>query len=246
MIGRVGKSLPAIGSDMHRPLRDHGIEARLLSSPPRNFPMWLIDVAKCRQDLPESWLSDAERERSVRFKSAPLRQRYIAAHIGLHVLLCDLYGMSERDMVIERNEFGKPHLKLFPKLHYSLSYSANYVLIGLNEGDEIGVDVEAVRPIPDAMELARAHFTRDERLEICSAGSSCAERSRTFLKIWVRKEAAVKAFGCGLSIPLTDVECGGGDGEVTVRLSESLHCKTGIVQFGGDPIVALARSANSE
>jgi|GEM_PF-1670560 len=218
----------------------HGVDARLLPSQPSGFPMWLIDAARFAPESLEYLLSDAERERAARYRVDALRGRYIAAHGSLRLLLRHCCGISFEDQVPELNAFGKPRLERFPRLHYSMSYSANYVLLGLNEGDEIGVDIEVCRPIPDAADLAEMNYTPKERAGLRTRGQSDAEVSRAFLNIWVRKEACVKAFGQGLSIPLTEVECSSESRTMLVCLGEHQY-QTGIIQAGGDPIMAWAR-----
>lgn len=211
--------------------------------PPGGFPIWLIDTARRRQVLPEGLLSDAERGRAERFKTSALRNRYIAAHVGLRILLNNRYGYALEKIEFIKKSSGKPFINTDEKISFNISYSGNFAAIGLDYGDDIGVDIEVSRPISDASELAAAHFTQCEQTELRRAArSSAAALSRAFLKVWVRKEAVVKAIGCGLSVPLNAIECGCGDGEVTVRPSAGRCYRTGIIECGGDPILAWARS----
>lgn len=225
--------------DATEELGRQGIEAQLLPSPPGSFPMWLIDVTRFRPESLEILLSDTERERASRFRVASLRRRYITAHGCLKLLLRHGYGVALEEQILEQSTFGKPRLARFPQLHYSISYSGNYVMIGVNEGGEIGVDIEVVRTISDAADLADMHYTAKERAAII--GRSGRDLSRAFLNVWVRKEACVKAVGRGLDIPLNAVECSGAGPAVTVCLSGRRY-DTGSVQFRGDPIMAWARS----
>lgn len=229
--------------DAQTALGRHGIEARQLPLPPGGFPIWLIDTARCRPALPEELLSDAETDRAERFKTSALRNRYIAAHAGLRILLNNRYGCALEKIEFIINEAGKTFINTNDKISFNISYSGTFVAIGLDHGDDIGVDIEASRPISDALELAVAHFTQSEQTELRrTASSSAAALSRAFLKVWVRKEAVVKAIGCGLSVPLNTIECGCGDGEVTVRPGAGRRYRTGIIECGGDPILAWARS----
>jgi 4'-phosphopantetheinyl transferase len=69
-----------------------------------------------------------------------------------------------------------------------------------HEGVDVGVDVEALRPIDDPVELAEGVFTMRERTLLRSVPR--ASRAEVFLALWTRKESVVKAFGMGLSQPL--------------------------------------------
>lgn len=217
-----------------------GLDARRLTSPSDAFPMWLIDTQHFEPQALEHLLSEEERRAADRFHRPALRTRYIAAHGGTRILLRDDYGIPIDAQSIGRNSFGKPGLTRYPLLHYSISYSDRYVLVGVNEGEPIGVDIEVLRPIEDAVELMYTHFTAAEQAKVRSGGRSEACVSRKFLEIWVRKEACLKAFGCGLNIPLNSVECMPGDQMTTVQLSDS-QFRTGALHLGDPIIMAWSR-----
>ena len=84
---------------------------------------------------------------------------------------------------------------------------------------EDGVDVEKVRPIPDADGVARSFFSPRETAELESVPE--AARHRAFFDGWTRKEAFLKALGDGLARPLDsfDVTLKPGD---TPRLLRTL------------------------
>jgi 4'-phosphopantetheinyl transferase len=69
---------------------------------------------------------------------------------------------------------------------------------------ELGVDVERIRPIREAGDIARAHFTSQERQALEAAFPT--DQPRTFFRIWARKEALVKALGIGLTADLSSVD----------------------------------------
>lgn len=217
-------------------LRKHGLDAQYLTSPSADFPIWLIDTENFDPAACEHLLSDEEGAAADRFRRLTLRSRYIAAHGALHILLRDHYGIPLDAQMMSRNEFGKPSLTEYEQLHHNISYSDRYILIGTNDGEPIGVDIELLRPIEDAAELMDEHFTPAEQAEVRSGGRSEMCISRQFLEIWVRKEACLKALGCGLNIPLNSVECTPRDQMTTVQLSDS-QFRTGALQHLGDPII---------
>lgn len=224
------------------PFRLRGIEARMLHTPADAFPMWLVDTSRSRAERLEGLLCARERERAGRYKTEALRHRYTVAHGSLRIILRDLYGVPIDEQEFSENEFGKPSLRCVPQLHFSISYSAGYALIGVSKEGEIGVDIEAVRSIPDADDLAKLHYTQSERAEIQVNRPSEIELSRRFLGIWVKKEACVKASGRGLDIPLDQLECGGADQVRLVQLPDRRTYSTGTIKLGGDPIVGWARN----
>lgn len=217
-----------------------GLDARRLASPPEAFPMWLIDTANFKARSLEHLLSEDEHAAADRFRRPALRTRYIAAHSAMHVLLRDQYGIAPDAQSISRNRYGKPSLTQYPLLHFSISYSDRYVLMGINVGEPVGVDIEVLRLIDDASELMDTHFTQAEQAKIRSGGHSGTCVSRRFLDIWVRKEACLKAFGSGLTIPLNSVECVHEDQMTTVQLSDS-QFRTGALHLGDPIIMAWSR-----
>ena len=70
--------------------------------------------------------------------------------------------------------------------------------IATSQGGDIGVDVEALRVVDDALALAERNFSAAECAALASAPP--VHRDLAFLQIWTRKEACLKAIGSGLSI----------------------------------------------
>jgi 4'-phosphopantetheinyl transferase len=64
----------------------------------------------------------------------------------------------------------------------------------------IGVDLERVRPLPDAEAIATQVFSSRERVELQAVEP--ADRTAVFFAVWTQKEAYCKATGRGLSLPL--------------------------------------------
>jgi 4'-phosphopantetheinyl transferase len=65
---------------------------------------------------------------------------------------------------------------------------------------DVGVDVEALREIPDAVALAQRYFSPSEAAFVSGGGET--EQAARFLACWTRKEAVVKGVGAGLLMPL--------------------------------------------
>jgi 4'-phosphopantetheinyl transferase len=62
----------------------------------------------------------------------------------------------------------------------------------------VGIDLEALRPRPDPLPVARRFFAAHEAdaVEACEGEA----RSRAFLRLWTRKEALLKATGRGIGV----------------------------------------------
>ncbi|HVI53649.1 MAG TPA: 4'-phosphopantetheinyl transferase superfamily protein [Luteibacter sp.] len=105
---------------------------------------------------------------------------------------------------VARGEHGKPYFPApFGGLGFNWSHSGDRALFAIGRGDEgfeLGVDVERVRPRPRALELARRFFAADEAAMLASLPGDA--QLNAFLRLWTAKEAVLKANGGGLSYGL--------------------------------------------
>jgi 4'-phosphopantetheinyl transferase len=148
-------------------------------------------------------LSPDERQRAARFAFERDRRRYIVARARLRQLLGERLGAVPESLQFVYNPYGKPALARRPEtrdLRFNLSYCGDVAVYAFAEGREVGVDVEEVRRLPDADEVAMRFFSRRERAAYLRL--PLRERPQGFFNCWTRKEAFIKALGDGLSHPL--------------------------------------------
>jgi len=155
-------------------------------------------------------LSDAELDRLSRFRRPDDRLRSATANWLLRTTAAAQLGTDPADVPIERKclrcerPHGKTHIKTNGSpLFASVSHSGRRVGVALSTAGHVGVDVEELTP----GEIARSALTQAERdaLDRLPAG----EREAGFIRLWVRKEAVLKATGHGLQIPPDQVEVTG-------------------------------------
>lgn len=150
-------------------------------------------------------LSDDERRRVDRFHFEPDRRRAIVARASLRRLLGRCLNVAPNALVFENGPRGKPALGESQRrgLSFNLAHSHEMVLLAVAWGQEVGVDVEFVRPMVDAGAIVRSHFTPAEArmLETSAEGSESA-----FFRLWTRKEAIMKGVGSGLAMPLNQFD----------------------------------------
>lgn len=147
----------------------------------------------------ERLLSGAELERADRFRTAPLRNAFVAAHAALRAILAGCLGVPAASLVLAHGPYGKPELP-GERLRFNLSHSADRALIALALDRAVGVDLERIRALPDLDDIARGFFAPQEQRDLLSLPSELRERA--FFACWSRKEAYIKAVGMGLSLPL--------------------------------------------
>lgn len=149
-------------------------------------------------------LHDDEVARAGRFRSERLRQHFVLCRGALREILGHYTGRDPRDLLFHQGRYGKPmlahtHLEA-DRLQFNVTHSENLALLAVTLDSVVGVDVERVRPLPDADRLAERFFAPREYDQY--RAHPVRERPLAFFTCWTRKEAFIKALGEGLSHPL--------------------------------------------
>ena len=147
-----------------------------------------VDVVTARLDPPpaavrECWLrlSADEQDRASRFRFERDRRRFTVARARLRQLLAERLGSTPELIRLAYGAHGKPVLAgrfASSGWHFNLSRREELALSAFSRGGEVGVDVEAVHPLPSYLKAADP---------------------LAFFRYWTRKEALAKGLGMGLS-----------------------------------------------
>ena len=140
-------------------------------------------------------LSSFEAQRAKRFRFERHRRRFIVSRGRLRQQLGARLGVRPEAVELAYGANGKPCLK-HNGWRFNISHCDDVALFAFSKTSEVGVDVEAIRPIREADAIAAHVFSPLERLA-CEMNQPLE-----FLRCWTRKEALVKALGEGLSMPL--------------------------------------------
>lgn len=146
-------------------------------------------------DVLERTVAREELDRAARFVHDIDARRHILGRGIVRLLLGPLLGIDAGAICFTTSGLGKPLLEDGPS--FSISHSGDYVLVALAAEGRLGADVEAIRPLRNLPSLARTSFGADEYEHVM--GLPEAERLLPFFRTWTRKEAILKALGCGLS-----------------------------------------------
>lgn len=145
-------------------------------------------------------LSDDERDRASRFRVEPARSAFVLTRSALRLLLAGYLDEPPHQIRFGFTDYGKPFLDGGSELHFNVSHTDGLALLAFARKRRIGIDVEKIRPQPDALRLAHRFFSQSERAELEDLDAE--ELASGFFRCWSRKEAYIKARGEGLSIPL--------------------------------------------
>lgn len=147
----------------------------------------VCEIAEAPAD--PAMLTAEERVRWQRLARAEDRDAYLAAHGLARLVAEELAGVS--GLVLRQScprcggtDHGRPAIEGHPEIHVSLSHTRGMVA-AIAARTPCGIDVEVIGPVPDDV------LSAEER---SWAGSDAAKRTR----LWVRKEAWIKASGAAL------------------------------------------------
>lgn len=173
----------------------------------RDAHLWLAPPAPApRGGSDQALLDPQERARAARFRFAADRHAFIGSHAVLRSVLARYLGCPAQALRFASDRHGKPWLPDHADWFFNLSHSAGWTLVGISRVGPIGVDLEAVRPVPDLLDIAERSFARSEARALAALPS--VRRHDAFFACWTAKEAFLKASGVGLAGPLDGFEVG--------------------------------------
>ena len=164
-------------------------------------------------------LTPDERKRAARFLAPIHRTRFQVGRSMLRRILGRYLGSDAARLEFSYGPQGKPSLA--GNVRFNLAHSKDLALLGVTLGREIGVDIEALRPLDDAERIVARFFSDREQSEFFRIAPEL--RQEAFFRAWVRKEAYIKATGKGLSQPLGEFDVTLAPGELPRLLRVEGH-----------------------
>ena len=229
-------TLPESGPDPHAIAEN----ARFLPADPYEIAVFRLDVEPETVRASAALLSDAERQRAERFAFDHGRRRFIVARAQLRRLLAARLGVRPESVELVYGPRGKPALSrrfANSELRFNVSHSEDVAVYAFAQGREIGIDVEAIRAIRDADDIAARFFSRREYEEYRVLDRH--DRLPGFFNCWTRKEAFIKARGDGIYYPLDrfDVSLTPGEPANILRVETTLgeDCEWTLHSFVPEP-----------
>jgi len=172
--------------------------------------LWRVALdqpAAVLQGLGQTLAAD-EAARAARFYFDRDRRHFTAGRGMLRLLLAQYLDLAPDVIRFTYGPQNKPALAEAMRpaeagrgpLQFNLSHSHGQALYAFTWGREIGVDLEQVRPMPDAESIAGRFFSARDYATFLTLPAT--QRDEGFFNCWTRKEAYIKALGEGLSHPL--------------------------------------------
>lgn len=162
-----------------------------------------LDLTASQVETLQHTLTEDEFGRAERYYFPRDRRHFIAARGALRTILSRYLNAQPGELRFCYSPYGKPTLGRASGdavIHFNLSHSDGLALYAVARGREVGIDVERVRPIPDAEAIAERFFSVRENSVFRAVPEN--KKPEAFFTCWTRKEAFIKARGEGLSFPL--------------------------------------------
>lgn len=154
--------------------------------------------------------TDAELGRADAYRREVDRDRFTVGCALSRIGLGELLGLDPTEVPLLRDcaDCGRPHGR--PRLadddaFVSVSHSGDHVVVAITRAAAVGIDVE--EHDERSLTVADTVLTTTERARL--AALSGRERVASFFRHWTGKEAALKAIGRGLSVPMASIELTG-------------------------------------
>ena len=178
-----------------------------LSLSRESYHFWFgrIDGIHLPEGMEES-LSEDEKARANRIEFTTLRRRFLKSRFLLRLILSRYAGVEPESLSFGYGSKGKPYLKdgsAPQNLRFSTSDCGPYWACAVASGQDIGVDIERIRPFPGMNRFVKRYFSAREEKFFQSFDS--LTRVRSFFEMWTAKEAYLKGTGDGVTLNLGEI-----------------------------------------
>ena len=148
-------------------------------------------------------LSADELSHMQRLHNPADQRRFVARRGILRGLLSKYVDIKPAEILFNYTAYGQARLSVryqHNALRFTLSHASDHALYAVSQSRDIGIDIEYLQCSFDYEQIAGSLFAAEE-FALLSA-LPLAQRSRAFFRLWTCKEAYIKAYGLGLSLPL--------------------------------------------
>ncbi len=142
------------------------------------------------QDLGTLGLPASDHARAASVADPAARRRFLGGRAVLRATITELCpDLDGRTVTIAVAPTGRPSIAERADLHVSVSHTRGLAAAAVSTGGPVGIDVEPLERT--ALPPGRAWLTRGEQARLAAHPPS--EQHRQLLRLWVAKEATLKA-----------------------------------------------------
>jgi 4'-phosphopantetheinyl transferase len=144
-------------------------------------------------------LSVEETKKSKRFIREEHTVDYVCNHRFVRNVLAAYLNILPSEIKFNVTPLGKPYIEN-SNLFFNVSHSKNKALLAISIDAEVGVDIEYMKDLQDAITFSNYSFSDEEKAMIFKDEEINKDVLFTF---WTFKEAYIKATGTGLSVDIS-------------------------------------------
>lgn len=153
-------------------------------------------------------ISENRKEKVLSYKNVKDRCLSLAAGLLLKEGLRK-QGLSEKEITVTQNPYGKPMLPEELGIHFNLSHGADYAVCAISD-EPVGIDLENIterfsgnRGVKRLELLKKKALSQEEQALL--EGLEWQEQLALFTRIWTKKESFAKEDGRGMLIPFSEI-----------------------------------------
>ncbi|MGI6257403.1 MAG: 4'-phosphopantetheinyl transferase family protein [Anaerovoracaceae bacterium] len=127
-------------------------------------------------------------EKSLRIRSLfgdRDRRRSLLADLVARHAIAEKLNLNFNDVKVSAGSRGKPHS--IPQVHFNVSHSEDYIGCVLSDLSHVGVDIEKVRRLNDAVILSIC-----PKVEVDLINKNSSHKYCSFFRLWTAKESYAK------------------------------------------------------
>ncbi|MBW4664812.1 MAG: 4'-phosphopantetheinyl transferase superfamily protein [Chroococcus sp. CMT-3BRIN-NPC107] len=162
-----------------------------------------LNLPREKVEILAQTLSADELKRAQKFHFEQDRQRFMVARGLLRTILGNYLAVPAALLEFNYGQHGKPAIR-DTFLRFNLSHSENLVLYAITRDRNLGIDLEFIRPMKEAEQIAKRYFSLQENAIFQALSPD--EKPAGFFYHWTRKEAYLKAVGDGLAAGNNDFD----------------------------------------
>ena len=172
--------------------------------------IWRTKISRNKYNIDYYWnlLTQEEQVHASRFYAIEDKDRYVVSRAILRKLIASYYTdiILPKSVLFEYTEYGKPYLSAennVKEIKFNIAHSKDAIVYAFTKNIEVGIDIEFIN----------TNFVIEDIIKYC-----CSLREQSYLqnlpnnqkhyyfyKLWVVKEALIKAMGLGLSYDIRQI-----------------------------------------
>ena len=153
--------------------------------------IFVFDITKTNDKMLEmasGVLSETEKNRLANMISIKRRKEFVLGHFLLRRLVCDIFDVPVKKVVVETLQTGALSLPLMENVYASISHSFERLVVAIGS-TPVGVDVEKMAERENFPALLNQIDGMEKAKELVSAGMSV---QNAFYRLWCKREALYK------------------------------------------------------